>query len=84
MLKECYCSLSECSVRLITGFLHQIRATLAHIGHPILGDASYAPPDIARASGRQLLHAARLGFEEIEAHAPDPSDFANAVGSLRP
>ena len=69
-------------VRPVTGFLHQIRATLAHIGHPVLGDATYAPPDVAAAASRQLLHAARVGFEEIEAHAPDPSDFANAVGSL--
>jgi len=71
-------------VRPVTGFLHQIRVTLAHIGHPILGDDRYAPPEVAAASSRQLLHAARVGFEEIEAHAPDPSDFANAVGSLRP
>jgi 23S rRNA pseudouridine1911/1915/1917 synthase len=71
-------------VRPVTGFLHQIRATLAHIGHPILGDTSYAPPAVAAASARQLLHAARVGFEEIEAHAPDPGDFANAVESLRP
>jgi 23S rRNA pseudouridine1911/1915/1917 synthase len=71
-------------VRPVTGFLHQIRATLAHAGHPILGDAGYAPPEVATRAARQLLHAARVGFEEIEAHAPDPSDFANAVGSLRP
>jgi len=70
-------------VRPVTGFLHQIRATLAHAGHPVLGDATYAPADVAASASRQLLHAARVGFEEIEAHAPDPSDFANAVESLR-
>ena len=70
-------------VRPVTGFLHQIRATLAHIGHPILGDRTYAPPDVAAASERHLLHAARVGFEEIEAHAPDPPDLAAAVERLR-
>jgi 23S rRNA pseudouridine1911/1915/1917 synthase len=70
-------------VRPVTGFLHQIRVTLAHIGHPILGDSTYAPPEIASASARQLLHAARVGFEEIEAHAPDPGDFSAAVERLR-
>ncbi len=28
-------------VRLETGFLHQIRATMAHLGHGVLGDADY-------------------------------------------
>jgi 23S rRNA pseudouridine1911/1915/1917 synthase len=35
-------------VDLETGFLHQIRATLAHVGHPILGDSDY----IRRSEGR--------------------------------
>ena len=71
-------------VRPVTGFLHQIRATLAHAGHPVLGDATYAPPEVAAAAPRQMLHAARVGFEEIEAHAPDPPDLASAVERLRP
>ena len=29
-------------VRTVTGFLHQVRATLAHLGHPLAGDRSYA------------------------------------------
>jgi len=33
---------------------------LAHLGHPMLGDALYAPPDIAAASPRLLLHASEL------------------------
>ena len=31
-------------VALHTGFLHQIRVTLAYLGHPILNDTHYAPP----------------------------------------
>ena len=45
-----------------TGRTHQLRVHLAAIGHPILGDALYAPPGIASAAPRLLLHAARLGF----------------------
>lgn len=46
----------------ITGRTHQLRLHMAAIGHPILGDALYAPPSIAEAAKRLMLHAARLGF----------------------
>lgn len=45
-----------------TGRSHQLRIHLQTIGHPILGDALYAPPAVAAASGRLLLHATELGF----------------------
>jgi 23S rRNA pseudouridine1911/1915/1917 synthase len=60
-------------VRPRTGFLHQIRATLAHLGHPVAGDAAYGGDGIE--APRQMLHAARLRFEEIDAESPDPDDF---------
>lgn len=66
-------SLVEC--RLETGRTHQIRMHMAHIGHPLLGDAVYgagfrskqallAEPArrALQALGRQALHAAVLQF----------------------
>ena len=46
----------------VTGRGHQLRVHLLAIGHPILGDALYAPPEIQAASNRLLLHAASLRF----------------------
>jgi len=55
-------ALDRSRVRLepVTGRSHQLRVHLLAIGHPIVGDALYAPPDVAAASGRLLLHASRL------------------------
>jgi tRNA pseudouridine32 synthase/23S rRNA pseudouridine746 synthase len=44
----------------VTGRSHQLRVHLAHVGHPILGDALYAPPAVAAAGPRLLLHASEL------------------------
>jgi tRNA pseudouridine32 synthase/23S rRNA pseudouridine746 synthase len=46
----------------ITGRSHQLRVHLQAIGHPILGDALYAPPDVLAMSPRLLLHSCALGF----------------------
>lgn len=46
----------------ITGRSHQLRVHLRALGHPILGDALYAPPDVQALAGRLLLHACSLRF----------------------
>lgn len=45
-----------------TGRSHQLRVHLQSIGHPILGDDLYAPPEILAQAPRLLLHAAMLAF----------------------
>lgn len=45
-----------------TGRTHQLRVHLQAIGHPILGDALYAPPTVQARSPRLLLHASELAF----------------------
>ena len=56
----------------VTGRSHQLRVHLQAIGHPILGDTLYAPPALAGASPRLLLHASRLQLAHPTAgHALD-------------
>ncbi len=46
----------------ITGRSHQLRVHLQALGHPILGDALYSPPEVQAMAPRLLLHACALGF----------------------
>ncbi len=46
----------------VTGRSHQLRVHLRELGHPVLGDAFYAPADVQALSGRLLLHAWSLRF----------------------
>ncbi len=46
----------------VTGRAHQLRVHLLAIGHPILGDALYAPPEVQLRAARLLLHASALRF----------------------
>ena len=44
----------------VTGRSHQLRVHLQAIGHPILGDSLYAPPEVQARAPRLLLHATDL------------------------
>ena len=53
---------SRLELRPVTGRSHQLRVHLLALGHPILGDALYAPASVQAKSARLLLHASELRF----------------------
>lgn len=54
---------SALKVHLITGKTHQIRAHLASIGHPLVGDSKYNAN--SKKKGRPLLHSWQMHFPEM-------------------
>jgi 23S rRNA pseudouridine955/2504/2580 synthase len=74
----------------LTGRTHQLRAHMAAIGHPIVGDAKYGGADAFLTGGvsRKLhLHARRLQVDgldgkPIEATAELPPHFAETLATL--
>ena len=50
------------SLKPLTGRSHQLRVHCLAIGHPILGDPLYAPPEWRDAAPRLMLHAEMLEF----------------------
>jgi len=73
-------------VEIATGVMHQIRAHLAFIGHPLVGDELYGGPRLAGLS-RHFLHAARLVFRHPDGsiarfEAPLSFDLAAALAVL--
>jgi RluA family pseudouridine synthase len=83
---------SHLKVKIETGRTHQIRKHLAYIGHPVLGDRTYAVrgaiPEEFRKIERQMLHAASLTFtspfthQKIRVEAPLPRDFVSWMKRL--
>lgn len=84
-------SLVECE--LATGRTHQIRVHMAHIGHPLVGDATYGKAKSADARldafPRQALHAWQLGLihprsgEACRWQTPLATDITGLLDTLR-
>ena len=53
---------SRLELEPLTGRSHQLRVHLQALGHPILGDALYAPEPVQAMAPRLLLHACALGL----------------------
>ena len=92
------------SVYLETGRTHQIRVHMSHTGHPVFSDVVYgggksrikgiAPQfrdeaaSLLCSAGRQMLHAADLGFihpisqEEMTFESRPPSDMQGVLSAL--
>jgi 23S rRNA pseudouridine1911/1915/1917 synthase len=84
------CTLLKLTIE--TGRTHQIRVHMAHIGHPVVGDATYGGKRERQSdlpAGRQMLHARRLVFSHpvsarrIESLAPIPADMRHLIETLR-
>jgi len=81
-------------VRIETGRTHQIRVHLAHLGHPVVGDAIYGRArqglPVTLSIPRQMLHAQALHLAHprdgrpLAFTAPPPPDFLAAQNILVP
>lgn len=81
-------SFTYIEARLETGRTHQIRVHMAHINHPLLGDAVYGPKKMILGVETQMLHAKLLGFHHpktgkyMEFDSPLPQEFINVIKKL--
>jgi len=78
-------------LRLETGRTHQIRAHLAAIDHPVVGDPQYGGRESGRRLGltRQFLHASKVMFrhpfsgELVACESKPPAELSHALDSAR-
>ncbi|HVM98076.1 MAG TPA: RluA family pseudouridine synthase [Candidatus Acidoferrales bacterium] len=74
------------ALRIETGLMHQIRAHMAALGHPVVGDALYGSRVEAP---RPLLHAAKLAFSHplragrVEIESGLPVDLVEHLKAMR-
>jgi 23S rRNA pseudouridine1911/1915/1917 synthase len=70
---------------ILTGVTHQVRAHLAHVGHPVLNDMVYGVMTPALPPGRHALHAACVRLRHprtgapLDVTAPLPADLARLL-----
>lgn len=75
------------AARLETGRTHQIRVHMAHVKHPVAGDAVYGNAKDPLRLGGQALHAARLTLvhprtgRTMTFRAPVPAYFTKALAA---
>lgn len=88
---ERYPGYSHMRLKLETGRTHQIRVHMAHIGHPLAGDAVYGAekqPKICQNLKGQCLHAKCVGFvhpitgEELYFESKLPAYFTDFIKKL--
>lgn len=86
---ERFANASLLKVRLDTGRTHQIRVHMKSLGHPVCGDAMYAPERAPLPIKRQALHAHTLAFphprtsQPVSCTAPLPEDIRELLDFLR-
>lgn len=86
---ERYRGYTHIRCRLETGRTHQIRVHMAHIGHPILGDAVYGRKKPELGQDSQCLHAGTLCFAHprdghlVIVHAELPEYFQSVLEKLK-
>lgn len=94
-LVERWTEAAKLNVHILTGRTHQVRVHLAHLGHPVVGDALYGrnrhrnlAKEFEAMPDHPMLHAAMLRFkhprsgEELTFKQAPPEAFAACAAAL--